>query len=150
MEKYSKKVMENFMKPKNMGEIRNADGVGKVGNPSCGDILWLYIKVSKNKQGKEIIKDIKFKTLGCAAAIATSSMITELAKGKALEDAFNITTADVAASLDGLPPIKMHCSNLASDCLKAAINNYYSKQGKKTNIKKSTHCCSNKKCSHKK
>ena len=131
MENYSKKVMENFLKPQNLGEIENADGVGKVGNPRCGDILWLYIKVSKNQDGKEIIQDIKFKTLGCAAAIATSSMVTELAKGKTLEDAFKITRGDVAESLDGLPPVKMHCSNLAADALQAAINDYYSKQGRK-------------------
>lgn len=131
MENYSKKVMENFMKPKNMGEIKDASGVGKVGNPVCGDIMWIYIMVSKDKSGNEIIKDIKFKTLGCAAAIATSSMITELAKGKTLADAYKITKADVAKALDGLPPIKMHCSNLASDGLKAAINDYLVKQGRK-------------------
>lgn len=132
MEEYSKKVIENFMSPKNMGEIENADGVGKVGNPKCGDIMWIYIKVSKNDKGEEIIEDIKFKTLGCAAAIATSSMVTELAKGKTLEEAFKITRGDVANSLDGLPPIKMHCSNLAADGLQEAINDYYSKQGRKT------------------
>ncbi len=131
MENYSKKVMENFMKPKNMGEIKDASGVGKVGNPVCGDIMWIYIMVSKDKSGNEIVKDIKFKTLGCAAAIATSSMITELAKGKTLADAYKITKADVAKALDGLPPIKMHCSNLASDGLKAAINDYLVKQGRK-------------------
>ena len=120
---------------------------------NCGDIMWIYIKVSKDKKGKEIIKDIKFKTLGCAAAIATSSMVTELAKGKTLDDAFNITRADVASSLDGLPPVKMHCSNLAADGLQAAINDYYSKQGKKTKKIKTnacTHCCTNKVCNHKK
>ncbi|HRS42361.1 MAG TPA: iron-sulfur cluster assembly scaffold protein [Candidatus Diapherotrites archaeon] len=153
MENYSKKVMENFLNPKNMGEIKNADGIGKVGSPLCGDIMYIYIKVSKDKNGKEIIKDIKFKTLGCAAAIATSSMITELAKGKALDVAFNITRADVASSLDGLPPIKMHCSNLAADALKAAINDYYSKNGKETKTIKTiacTHCCAKKACNHKK
>lgn len=152
MENYSKKVMENFLNPKNIGEIKNADGIGKVGNPICGDIMWIYIKVSKDKDGKEIIKDIKFKTLGCAAAIATSSMITELAKGKTLDDAFNITRADVASSLDGLPPIKMHCSNLAADGLKAAINDYYTKTGKKTKSIKTVsckHCCTNKACNKK-
>ena len=132
MEEYSKKVMENFMNPKNMGEIENADGVGTVGNKNCGDIMRIFIKVSKNNKGEEIIKDIKFKTLGCAAAIATSSMVTELAKGKTLTQAFNITRGDVASSLDGLPPVKMHCSNLAADGLQAAINDYYKKQGKKT------------------
>jgi len=153
MENYSKKVMENFLKPKNMGEIKNADGVGKVGNPQCGDLMWIYIKVSKDKNGKEIIKDIKFKTLGCAAAIATSSMVTELAKGKDLDTAFNITRNDVASSLDGLPPVKMHCSNLAADGLQAAINDYYEKQGKsKKKIKTNdcSHCGSSSKCNHKK
>lgn len=120
---YSKKVMQEFAHPKNMGEIKNADGIGKVGNPICGDVMWIYIKVGKEK-GKEIIKDIKFKTFGCTAAIATSSMITQLAKGKTLEEAEKITRNDVAESLKGLPPIKMHCSNLASDALKKAIEDY--------------------------
>jgi nitrogen fixation NifU-like protein len=124
---YSKEVMKNFMNPKNLGEIKNADGIGKVGNPTCGDMMWLYIKVDKDKKGKEIIKDIKFKTFGCAAAIATSSMITQLAKGKTLKEAEKITRNDVADSLKGLPPIKMHCSNLANEALKAAIKNYNQK-----------------------
>jgi len=122
--KYSKKVMQNFLHPKNMGEMENPDGVGKVGNPTCGDIMQVQIKVEKNK-----IKDIKFKTFGCAAAIATSSMITQLAKGKTLEQARKITRDDVAESLKGLPPIKMHCSNLASDALKRAIEDYKNKNG---------------------
>jgi nitrogen fixation protein NifU and related proteins len=128
---YSKKVMENFMNPKNMGEIKNADGIGKIGNPVCGDVMWVYIKVGKKKiNGKEqeYLEDIKFKTFGCAAAIATSSMVTQLAKGKSLKDAEKITRQDVAESLEGLPPIKMHCSNLASDALKAAIKDYESKK----------------------
>lgn len=124
---YSKKVMQHFMHPKNLGEIKNPDGIGKVGNPMCGDIMWLYIKVDK-KNGKEIIKEIKFKTFGCAAAIATSSMITELAIGKTLEQAGKITNKDVAESLKGLPPIKMHCSNLASNALKKAIEDYEKKK----------------------
>jgi len=132
---YSKKVMENFMHPKNMGEMKNPDGVGKVGNPTCGDVMQVQIKVKNNK-----IKDIKFKTFGCAAAIATSSMITQLAKGKTLEIARKITRNDIAKSLEGLPPIKMHCSNLASDALKKAIKDYKSKNGNrkksKTNSKK--------------
>jgi len=127
---YTKKVLQEFMHPKNLGEIKNPDGVGKVGNPVCGDIMWLYIKVGKNEKGKEIIKDIKFKTFGCAAAIATSSMITQLAKGKTLKEAEKITRNDVADSLKGLPPIKMHCSNLASEALKAAIKDYRKKHGK--------------------
>ena len=125
--KYSKKVMDNFLHPKNMGEMKNPDGVGKIGNPVCGDIMWVYIKIGKDKKNKEIIKDIKFKTFGCTAAIATSSMITQLAKGKTLEQAKKITRDDVAESLKGLPPIKMHCSNLASDALKRAILDYREK-----------------------
>jgi len=116
---YSKCVMQNFFHPKNIGEMKNPDGVGKVGNPVCGDIMQVYIKVKDDK-----IKDIKFKTFGCAAAIATSSMITQLAKGKTLKQAKKITNKDVAKSLKGLPPIKMHCSNLASDALKMAIEDY--------------------------
>lgn len=130
---YSKKVKEHFMNPKNVGEIKNADGIGKVGNPVCGDIMYVYIKVAKRKNNKtkkeeEFIKEIKFKTLGCAAAIATSSMITELAKGKSLEEAKKITRDDVAKSLHGLPPIKMHCSNLAADALRKAIQDYRKKK----------------------
>lgn len=125
--KYSKKVMENFLHPKNMGEIKNPDGIGKIGNPICGDIMWVYIKVGQRK-GTEYIKDIKFKTFGCAAAIATSSMITQLAKGKSLEQAKKITRKNIAKSLKGLPPIKMHCSNLASDALKLAIKDYMNKK----------------------
>jgi len=125
--KYSKKVMENFLHPMNMGEMKNPDGIGKIGNPVCGDIMWVYIKIGKDKKNKEIIKDIKFKTFGCTAAIATSSMITQLAKGKTLEQAKKITRDDVAESLKGLPPIKMHCSNLASDALKRAILDYREK-----------------------
>ena len=125
---YSKEVMKNFQNPKNLGEIKDADGIGKVGNPVCGDVMWLYIKVAKDKSGKEIIKDIKFKTFGCAAAIATSSMITQLAKGKTIEEAEKITRNDVAASLNGLPPVKMHCSNLSSDALRAAIKDYEKKK----------------------
>jgi nitrogen fixation protein NifU and related proteins len=127
MVEYSKKVMDNFLRPKNMGEIKDADIVGKVGNPVCGDIIFVYLKIDKNKENKPYIKDIKFKTLGCAAAISTSSMITELAKGKTLEEAKKITRDDVAFSLDGLPPIKMHCSNLAADALHKAIDEYLNK-----------------------
>jgi nitrogen fixation NifU-like protein len=125
---YSKKVMENFLHPKNMGEIKNPDGIGKVGNPLCGDVMNVYIKVSKDKNGKEIIKDIKFKTFGCTAAIATSSMITQIAKGKTIEEAEKITRNDVASELEGLPPIKMHCSNLSSDALREAIKDYRNKK----------------------
>ena len=120
---YSKKVMQHFQNPHNVGEIKDADGVGTVGNPVCGDVMKVSIKV---KEGR--IKDIKFKTMGCAAAIATSSMITELAKGKTLEDAKKLTNKDVSKSLGGLPPIKMHCSNLAADALKEAIRDYEKKK----------------------
>lgn len=123
---YSDKVMEHFANPRNVGEIPDADGVGKVGNPTCGDVMWLYIKVKNN-----IITDIKFKTFGCGAAIATSSMITELARGKTIEEAKKISRQDVADSLDGLPPVKMHCSNLASDALREAIKDYEAKKAAK-------------------
>ena len=106
-----------------MGEMKDADAIGEFGNPTCGDLMAIYIKV-KEKNGQEFIEDISFQTFGCAAAIATSSMITELAKGKTLEEASKITRDDVAESLDGLPPIKLHCSNLAADALKDAIKNY--------------------------
>ena len=123
---YSEKVMEHFANPRNVGEIKDADGIGKVGNPVCGDLMWIYIKVKDNR-----LEDVKFKTFGCGAAIATSSMITEMAKGKTIEEALKITRSDVADALDGLPPIKMHCSNLAADGLHAAIEDYLKKSGKK-------------------
>jgi len=128
---YSDKVMEHFKNPKNTGEIHDADGVGTVGNPVCGDLMTMYIKVKENK-----ITDIKFKTFGCGAAIATSSMTTEMAKGKTLEEALKITRADVATSLGGLPPVKMHCSNLAADALHAAIKDFYKKQEVTNEVKK--------------
>ena len=121
---YSKTVMEHFTNPKNMGEMPDADAIGKVGNPTCGDLMWVYIKVKKNMDGSEILDDIKVKTFGCAAAIATSSMVTELAMKKSLDEALKITRNDVAEALNGLPPIKMHCSNLAADALHYAIENY--------------------------
>ena len=120
---YSEKVMEHFRNPKNVGEIPDADGVGTVGNPVCGDMMSIYIKVKDNH-----LTDVKFKTFGCGAAVATSSMITELAKGKTLEDALKITRRDVAESLGGLPTVKMHCSNLAADALHEAIKDYRQKQ----------------------
>jgi nitrogen fixation NifU-like protein len=125
---YSQKVMEHFKDPKNMGEMEDADGIGEVGNPQCGDIMRVYIKVGKDKQGKEVITDIKFQTMGCIAAIATSSMTTELAKGKNLEDAKKITNRDVAESLGSLPKIKLHCSNLAANALHKAIEDYEKKK----------------------
>lgn len=116
---YSEKVMEHFMNPRNVGEIEDADGVGEVGNPVCGDLMTIYIKVKDN-----VISDIKFKTFGCGAAIATSSMVTELVNGKTIEEALKITNKDVAEELDGLPPVKMHCSLLAEEGIKAAIKDY--------------------------
>lgn len=110
-----------------MGELKNADSVGEIGNPTCGDLMYIYIKVEE-KNGQEIIDDITFQTFGCAAAIASSSMVTELAKGKTLDSALEITRGDVADSLDGLPPIKMHCSNLAADALHLAIKKYREKK----------------------
>lgn len=122
---YSKKVMDHFMNPKNVGVIENPDGYGKVGNPVCGDLMEMYIKVEN-----DVIKDIKFKTFGCGSAIATSSMVTELAIGKTIDEALKITRNDVANELDGLPPQKMHCSNLAADALHAAIEDYKKKKKK--------------------
>jgi len=123
---YSDKVMDHFQNPRNVGEIEDADGVGTVGNPTCGDLMTIYIKVKDN-----VIEDVKFKTFGCGAAIATSSMITEMAVGKTIEEALEITRNDVANELAGLPPVKMHCSNLAADALHAAIDNYKEKKGEK-------------------
>ena len=123
---YSQKVMEHFKNPHNMGEIPDADGVGTVGNPVCGDLMTMYIKVKDNR-----LQDIKFKTYGCGSAIATSSMTTDIARGKTLEEALKITRADVADSLGGLPPVKMHCSNLAADALHEAIEDYYKRQKSK-------------------
>lgn len=120
---YSEKVMDHFTNPRNVGEIKDANGVGQVGNPVCGDIMRIYLKVEDN-----VIKDIKFKTFGCGAAIATSSMVTEMVKGKTLDEALTITNKAVAEALDGLPPVKMHCSNLAADALHAAIEDYRKKQ----------------------
>ncbi|BCV21890.1 Fe-S cluster assembly scaffold protein NifU [Moorella sp. Hama-1] len=122
---YTEKVMDHFTNPRNVGEIENPDGVGQVGNPVCGDIMRLYIKVDDG-----IIKDVKFKTFGCGAAIATSSMVTEMVKGKTLDEALKISNAAVAEALDGLPPQKMHCSNLAADALHAAIKDYQARQQK--------------------
>lgn len=119
---YSKKLMSHFRKPHNMGTMKNPDGIGQVGNPVCGDIMKIYIKVKNNR-----IKDIKFETLGCPAAIGTSSMVTDLAKGKTLEQALKITNKNVASAIGGLPKIKMHCSNLAADALHLAIKDYLKK-----------------------
>jgi len=124
---YSKKVMEHFKEPHNLKEIKDADGIGKIGNPTCGDVMWCYIKVKKNSDGQEIIQDIGVKTFGCVAAIATSSMITDLAKGKTLDEAMKITRDSVKDALHGLPPLKVHCSNLAADALHKAIGDYKKK-----------------------
>ncbi|WP_295605937.1 Fe-S cluster assembly scaffold protein NifU [Methanobrevibacter sp.] len=121
---YSEKVMDHFANPRNSGIIENASGEGTVGNPTCGDLMTIYIDVDDN----DVIQDIKFETFGCGAAIATSSMITEIAKGMTVDEALEITRNDVADALDGLPPIKMHCSNLAADALTEAIKDYKSKK----------------------
>ncbi len=120
---YSQKLMEHFLSPKNVGEIPDADGVGGEGNPVCGDVMKVYIKVEDDK-----IVDAKFQTFGCGAAIAVSSMITEMAKGKTIEEALKISKEAIAEALDGLPPQKMHCSNLGADALKKAIQDYLSKR----------------------
>jgi nitrogen fixation NifU-like protein len=124
---YNKKVIEQFLHPKNMGKIENADGVGTVGNILCGDQMALYIKVGKNGKGEPVIDDVKFESFGCAAAIATSSMITEMAKGKTIEEAMKLDREAVAKELGGLPPIKMHCSNMAAEALHKAIEEYKKK-----------------------
>ena len=129
---YSEKVMEHFMNPRNVGVIDDPDGYGKVGNPVCGDLMEIYIRVKD-----DIIEDIKFKTFGCGSAIATSSMVTELAMGMHVDEALEITRKDVADELDGLPPQKMHCSNLAADALQEAIKDYKAKkEGKPREDKK--------------
>ncbi len=122
---YTEKVLDHFRNPRNMGKMKNPDGEGTVGNPSCGDIMTIYIKVKDDK-----INDIKFQTYGCAAAIASSSIATEMAKGKTLDEAMKLSRDDVANELGGLPAVKMHCSNLATDALKEAIKNYKEKKKK--------------------
>ena len=123
---YSQKVMDHFMNPRNVGEIENADGIGEAGNPKCGDIMKIYLKVNPETK---VIDDVKFKTFGCASAIASSSMATELIKGKTIEEAWDLTNNAVAEALDGLPPIKMHCSVLAEESIHAALNDYREKHG---------------------
>lgn len=127
---YNKKVMAHFQRPKNQGVIKNADGVGQVGNPVCGDIMKIYIKVAKNKKGEEIIGDIKFETLGCGAAIATSSMLTEMARGKTIKEALKIGKLEIAEKLGGLPQNKLHCSVLAHEGLREAVKDYKNKNKK--------------------
>lgn len=121
---YSEKVMDHFANPRNVGEIENADGIGEVGNSKCGDIMKMYLKIDDNT-----ITDVKFKTFGCGAAIATSSMATELIKGKSIDNALNLTNKAVMEALDGLPPVKVHCSVLAEEAIKSALSDYYKKQG---------------------
>ena len=127
---YTPQVMKTFKNPRNYGKIKNADGIGKVGNIVCGDTMWLYIKVAENRKGEEIIKDIKFETFGCVAAISTSSTITGLAKGRTIKEALEIEKDQIVKKLGGLPSIKYHCSVLAIDALAEAIYDYYSKNGK--------------------
>jgi nitrogen fixation protein NifU and related proteins len=131
---YSDKVMEHFKNPRNVGEIENADGIGEVGNPVCGDIMNIYLKIENN-----IVTDAKFKTFGCGAAIASSSMATELVRGKTLEEAWELSNKAVAEALDGLPPVKMHCSVLAEEGIHKAINDYRTKQGLEPWVEKHPH-----------
>ena len=133
---YSEKVMDHFMNPRNVGEIENADGIGQVGNAKCGDIMKIYLKIEN-----DIIVDVKFKTFGCGAAVATSSMATELVKGKTVEEALKLTNKAVAEALDGLPPVKMHCSNLAEEAIRAAIDDFMVKTGKKSESTTECHGC---------
>ena len=123
---YSEKVMDHFAHPRNVGEIENAEGVGVVGNAKCGDIMKIYLKIDEN----DVITDCKFKTFGCGAAIATSSMATELIKGKSIKDALKLTNSVVVEALEGLPPVKVHCSVLAEEAVKSAIADYYKKIGR--------------------
>ena len=124
--KYSEKVMDHFMNPRNVGEIEDANGVGMVGNAKCGDIMKMYLKIDEN----DVITDCKFKTFGCGAAIATSSMATELIKGKTVKEALALTNSVVVEALDGLPPVKVHCSVLAEEAVKSAVADYYTKIGR--------------------
>ena len=140
---YSDKVIDHYTNPRNVGEIENADGIGEVGNPVCGDIMKIYLKVKNN-----IIEDVKFKTFGCGAAISTSSVSTEIIKGKTIEEALKLTNKEVVQALDGLPPVKLHCSVLVEEAIKTAIADYYRKQGEKSeeeiisicNLKEGTSC----------
>ena len=136
---YSEKVMDHFANPRNVGEIENASGVGQVGNAKCGDIMKIYLDIED-----DIIKDVKFKTFGCGAAVATSSMATELVKGKSVEEALKLTNKAVMEALDGLPPAKIHCSVLAEEAIHAAIKDYYEKTGRDTSAleAKCDGCCS--------
>ena len=121
---YSEKVMDHFMHPRNVGEVENANGIGTVGNATCGDIMKMYLRIAN-----DVIEEVSFKTFGCGAAIATSSMATEMIKGRTVKDALNLTNKAVMEALDGLPPVKVHCSVLAEQAVKAALSDYYTKQG---------------------
>ena len=139
---YSEKVMDHFKNPRNMGEIPDANAVGEVGNAKCGDIMKMYMKIEN-----DVIKDVKFKTFGCGAAVATSSMATELVKGKSIDEALKLSNKAVMEALDGLPPVKVHCSVLAEEAISAAIQNYYDRQGIDKKVQKCDGCCSGC-CSH--
>jgi len=130
---YSEKIFKEFRKPSNIGEIKDADGIGKVGNLTCGDVMHIYIKVGRNKQGEEIIKSIKFKTFGCIVAIANSSLLTKMVKGKTIGEAEKISKKDLIKELGKMPPAKYHCSILALDALQDAIKDYRNKKGKAVN-----------------
>lgn len=140
---YSEKVIEHFSNPRNVGEIEHADGIGQVGNPVCGDIMKIYLKIEHDK-----IVDVKFKTFGCGAAIATSSIATELIKGKTIDEALKLSNKAVIEALDGLPPAKIHCSVLAEEAIKTAIIDYYQKQGKDTSKLEKEHNIDCHTCAH--
>ena len=131
---YSEKVMDHFTNPRNVGEITDASGIGTVGNPVCGDVMKMYLKIEK-----DVIVDIKFKTFGCGAAVATSSMVTEMVKGKTITQALKITNSAVAEALGGLPAKKMHCSVLAEEALRSALKDYYKKEGKEPPFEDQSH-----------
>ena len=138
---YSEKVMDHFANPRNVGEIEDANAVGQVGNAKCGDIMKMYMKIEN-----DVIVDVKFKTFGCGAAIATSSMATELVKGKTIDEALEITNKAVMEALDGLPPVKVHCSVLAEEAISAAIQDYYNRMGIDKQVRKCDGCCEH--CGH--
>ena len=138
---YTEKVMDHFTNPRNVGEIEDANGVGQVGNAKCGDIMKMYMKIEN-----DVIVDVKFKTFGCGAAIATSSMATELVKGKTIDEALGLTNKAVMEALDGLPPVKVHCSVLAEEAISAAIQDYYNRMGIDKQVRKCDGCCEH--CGH--
>lgn len=140
---YSEKVLDHFSNPRNVGEVENANAVGQVGNAKCGDIMKISMRIEDN-----VVKDVKFKTFGCGAAVATSSMATELVKGKSVDDALKLTNKAVMEALDGLPPVKVHCSVLAEEAIGAAIQNYYDNQGIDKKVKKGCDGCCSSCCAH--